>query len=74
MQRSVQTTYYHICSYLPKYRLTVFTCLDIQDVAPDTVPSLGVGQHLDAVVGELLQASELDLLLDGRDVLHFTPL
>lgn len=59
---------------LLKYRLTVFTSLDIQDIAPDTIPSLGVGQHLDAVVGEFLQAPELDLLLDGCDVLHFTPL
>lgn len=59
---------------LLKYGLTVFTGLDIQDIAPDTIPGLGVGQHLDAVVGEFLQASELHLLLDGCDVLHFTPL
>lgn len=58
---------------MKKYGLTVFSGLDIQDVATDTVSSLGVGQHLDAVVGELLQASELYLLLDGCDVLHFTP-
>lgn len=58
---------------LLKCGLTVFTGLDIQDVATDPVSCLGVGQHLDAVVGELLQASEFHLLLSGCDVLHFTP-
>lgn len=53
--------------------LTVFTGLDVQDVAPDAVSCLGVGQHLDAVVGELLQAPQLHLLPGGGDVLHFTP-
>lgn len=53
--------------------LTVFSCLDVEDVAADAVSGLSVGQHLDAVVGELLQASELHLLLDGGDVLHFAP-
>jgi len=47
--------------------------LDVQDFAPDAVSGLGVGQDLDAVVGELLQASELHLLLGGGDVLHFPP-
>lgn len=53
--------------------LTVFSGLDVQDVAADSISSLRIGQHLDAVVGELLQASELHLLLGGCDVLHFTP-
>lgn len=59
---------------LLKRGLTVFTGLDVQDVAADPVSGLGVGQHLDAVVGELLQASELHLLFGGCDVLHFAPL
>lgn len=58
---------------LQKCGLTVFTGLYIQDVAADPVSCLGVGQHLDAVVGELLQASEFHLLLGGCDVLHLTP-
>ena len=58
---------------LLKCGLTVFTGLDVQDVATDPISSLGVGQDLDAVVGELLQAFELHLLFDGCDVLHFTP-
>ena len=58
---------------LRKCGLTVFPGLYVQDVAADPVSRLGVGQHLDAVVGELLQASELHLLLGGCDVLHLTP-
>lgn len=53
--------------------LTVFTGLDVQDVATDTVPRLGVGQDLDAVVGELLQTFEGYLLFGGGDVLHLAP-
>lgn len=62
------------CKEPLKYGLTVFTGLNIQDIAPDAVPSLGVGKNLDAVVGELLQAPELHLLLGGCDVLHLAPL
>lgn len=58
---------------LLKYVLTVFTGLDVEHVAADSISSLCVGQHLDAVVGELLQAPELHLLLDGCDVLHLAP-
>ena len=54
--------------------LTVFAGLDVQHVAADTVTSLGVSQHLDAVVGELLQSVQLHLLPHGGDVLHLSPL
>ena len=54
--------------------LTVLAGLDVQDIAPDPVPSLGVGQHLHTVVSELLQPSQLHLLMGCRDVLHLSPL
>lgn len=53
--------------------LTVFSGLDVQHVAPHAVSCLRVGQHLDAVVGELLQAPQLHLLPGGGDVLHLAP-
>lgn len=54
--------------------LTVFAGLYVQHVAADPIPSLGVGQHLHTVVGELLQPVHLHLLPHCGDVLHLTPL
>lgn len=59
--------------YIYKYILTVLSGLYIQDVAADAVSSLSVGQHLNAVVGELLQPPQLHLLTCGGDVLHLPP-
>lgn len=56
------------------HRLTVFSGLDVQDVAPYSISCLSERKNLDAVVGELLQAFQLYLLLDRCNVLHFTPL
>lgn len=53
--------------------LTVLARLDVQDVAADSVSGLCVGQHLDAVVGELLQPSQLHLFTCGGDILHLSP-
>lgn len=61
----------HIC--LCGCVLTILTSLDVEDVAADAIPSLRVGQHLNAVVGELLQPSQLHLLTCGCDVLHLSP-
>lgn len=54
--------------------LTVLLGLDVEHAAAHAVPSLGVGQHLDAVVGELLHAPQLHPLPCGGDILHLTPL
>lgn len=62
-----------MCGKIWICELTVFTSLDIQNIATDTISCLGVGQDLDAIIGELLQAFECRLLLGGRDVLHFPP-
>lgn len=53
--------------------LTIFAGLDIQDIAADSVSSLCVGQHLNTVVGELLQPSQLHLLAGRGDILHLSP-
>lgn len=53
--------------------LTVLARLNVQDVAADSVSGLCVGQHLDAVVGELLQPSQLHLFTCGGDILHLSP-
>lgn len=54
--------------------LTVLLGLDVEHTAADAIASLCVGQHLHAVVGELLHAPQLHSLPRGRDVLHLTPL
>lgn len=54
--------------------LTIFTGLYIQDIAADPISSLCVSQHLDTVIGELLQPSQLHLLPCGGDILHLSPL
>lgn len=56
-----------------KYILTILSGLYIQDVAADSVSSLSVGQHLNTVVGELLQSPHLHLFPCGGDVLHLPP-
>lgn len=53
--------------------LTVLAGLYIQDVAADPISSLCVGQHLNTVVGELLQPSKLHLFTCGGDILHLSP-
>ena len=53
--------------------LTILAGLDIQDVAADPISSLCVGQHLDAVVSELLKPSQLHLFTCGGDILHLSP-
>lgn len=53
--------------------LTVLAGLDVQNVAADPISSLCVGQHLNTVVGELLQPSQLHLLTCGGDILHLSP-
>lgn len=64
----------HIVSYMSRVcKLTVFSGLDVQDVTADTVSCLCVGQNLNAVIGELLQALQLHLLTSGGDVLHLAP-
>lgn len=61
------------CVCVCVFVLTVLSGLYIQDVAADSVSGLCVGQHLNAVVGELLQPSQLHLLTRGGDVLHLPP-
>lgn len=55
------------------YILTVLAGLDVQNVAADPVSSLCEGKHLNAVVGELLEPSQLDLFTCGGDILHLSP-
>lgn len=55
-------------------RLTIFLGLDIEHAAAHTIPSLRVGEHLDAVVGELLHTPQLHSLSCGGDILHLAPL
>lgn len=54
--------------------LTILLGLDVEHAAAHSIPSLGVGQHLHAIVGEFLHASQLHSLTRGGDVLHLTPL
>ena len=54
--------------------LTILLGLDVEHAAAHAIPGLGVGQHLHAVVGELLHASQLHPLPRRGDVLHLAPL
>lgn len=54
--------------------LTILLGLDVEHTAAHAVPGLRVGQHLHAVVGELLHASQLHPLPRGGDILHLAPL
>lgn len=67
MQISFCSKFFFVCI------LTVLTGLDIQDVAADPVSSLCVGQHLNTVIGILLQPSQLHLFPGGGDILHLSP-
>lgn len=53
--------------------LTILSGLDIEDIAADPISSLRVGQHLNTVVCELLEPSQLHLFTCGGDVLHLSP-
>lgn len=64
--------YMHVC--LGPRTLTILLSLDVEHAAADAIPSLGVGQYLDAIVGELLHATELHPLPCGGDILHLPPL
>lgn len=50
---------------------TVLLGADVDLLAADAVPGAGEGQHLDAVVGVLLQAVQLQRRLHGRHVADF---
>lgn len=60
--------------WVPRRGLTVLLGLDVEHAAAHAVPGLGVGQHLHAVVGELLHTSQLHPLSRRGDVLHLAPL
>lgn len=77
MPPGLQAACYNSTPYIEKKpqtkTLTVFTGLNVENVAADSISGLSVGQNLDTVVGELLQTTQFHLLARGGDILHLAP-